>query len=257
MQKVRQVLDRLGPGRLLDIFIFVLNLAFMPRLADWFQNVIERTSAGDEVASRQLFAIGASLLFLAPAGATLKRWHAWQRRRPGLSDPMASCLFNPIFYLCLMFVVFAAVQAYVFQEVYGKSEPSGDVFMGSICGGIMVCIVHTWLVYRYFAKPEKPPRAAFLRSDVSGRIGDVLIWANATIFQLFWNVLVQAGFPRVGSVGEALARVPLLAFIALLLYFPPRIFYLSQERRASDWLWMLLANAPTILRFVIGVSEGP
>jgi hypothetical protein len=197
------------------------------------------------------------LLVLAPAGATLKRWHVYQRKNDGQSDPTGSCLFNPIFYLCLMFVVYAAVQAYIFQRMYGHSEPDGDVFMGSICGGILVCIVHTWLVYRYFSPPSKPPRLAFLRNPISGRIGDVLIFAKATIFQLFWNLFVDIGFPRVSSVGEALSRVPILIFMALLLYFPPRIFYLARDRKSSDWLWMLFANLPTILRFVIGVSGRP
>jgi hypothetical protein len=150
-------------------------------------------------------------------------------------------------------VVYAAVQAYIFQRMYGRAEPNGDVFLGSICGGILVCIVHTWLVYRYFSAPKSPPRLAFLRNPISGRVGDVLIFANATLFQMFWNLFVDIGFPRVSSFGEALARVPILIFMALLLYLPPRIFYLAQDRKASAWLWMLFANIPSILRFVVGV----
>ncbi|MBC8064944.1 MAG: hypothetical protein H7Y17_08950 [Chlorobia bacterium] len=255
MKKAWQWLKESGPGRWLDLFIFALNLFLLPMLAGWFNHIIQRASAGDEAAARWLFSIGIALLVLAPAGATLKRWHAHQRKNDGLSDPMGSCLFNPIFYLCLMFVVYAAVQAYIFQEVYGRREPTAEVFMGSLCGGITVCIIHTWLVYRYFSKPKEPPRSAFLRGPVSSRLGDGLIWANALLFQMFWNLFVDIGFPRVGSVGEALARVPLLAFMALLLYFPPRIFYLAQDRKTSAWLWMLFANLPTILRFVIGVGK--
>lgn len=223
-------------------------------LATWFSQIIKRTSAGDTQAANWLFGIGVALLVLAPAGATFKRWHAHQRQDQGLSDPMASCLFNPIFYFCLIIIVYAAVQAYIFQLIYGRSEPSGDVFIGSLCGGITVCIVHTWLVYRYFSKPTNPPRIAFLRSPASKWLGDGLIFANATLFQLFWNVLVDIGFPRVSSFGEAMLRVPLLLFMALLLYFPPRIFYLAQDRKAGAWLSMLIANAPTIFRFVIGVK---
>lgn len=254
VKKVWQWITQNGPGRGLDIFIFILNLFFLPKLAEWFLQVIKRTSAGDENAAKWLFAIGVALLVLAPAGATLKRWHAHQRQEQGLSDPMASCLFNPIFYFCLIIIVYSAVQAYIFQEIYGRGEPGGDVFMGSLCGGITVCIVHTWLVYRYFSKPKAPPKTAFLRSSASKWIGDGLIFANATLFQLFWNLFVDIGFPRVGSASEAAARVPLLIFMALLLYFPPRIFYLAQDRKAGAWLSMLIANAPTIFRFVIGVK---
>lgn len=254
MKKAWEWLKDSGPGRWLDVFIFILNLFLMPMLTGWFNGVIKSASAGDQGAANWLFAIGASLLVLAPAGATLKRWHAHQPRKERMGDPTEGCLFNPIFYLCLMFVVYAAVQAYLFERIYGRAEPNGDVFVISILGGIMVCIIHTWLVYRYFSTPAKPPRSKFLRNPLSGRIGDGLIFANATLFQLFWNLFVDIGFPRVSSVGEALVRLPILIFMALLLYFPPRIFYLAQDRKASAWLWMLFANLPTIARFVIGVS---
>ena len=253
MKKFWQWLQDSGPGRWLDIFIFALNWFLLPMLATWFNGIVHRASAGDEAAARWLFVIGVALLVLAPAGATLKRWHVYQRKQDGLGDPTASCLFSPIFYICLMFVVYAAVHAYIFQAVYGSNEPPGGVFVGSIFGGMAICIVHTWLVYRYFSKPKEPPHSAFLRNPLSGKIGDVLIWTNATLFQMFWNLFVNLGFPRASSVGEAFARVPILIFVALLLYFPPRIFYLARDRRASDWLWMLFANLPTILRFVIGV----
>lgn len=242
-----------NPGRLLDLFIFLLNLFLLPRLATWFNQTIRLASSGDEIAGKWLFSIGVSLLVLAPAGATLKRWHAHQKEDNKFSDSMG-CLFNPVFYLCLMFLVYAAVQAYIFERLYGRSEPTAEFFMGSLCGGITVCIVHTWLVYRYFSKPETPPRLGFLRSPASKWIGDGLIFANATLFQMFWNLFIDIGFPRAASVGEALLRIPLLIFLALLIYLPPRIFYLAQDRKASAWLSMLLANVPSILRIVVGVK---
>ena len=256
MKRLWQKLVQGGPGRLLDLFIFILNIILMPSLAVWFNGVVKRAAAGDEGAMRWLFAIGVALLVLAPAGATLKRWHAHHNAKGELGDPTDGCLFNPIFYLCLMLVVYAAVQAYIFQRVYGRSEPDGGVFVGSICGGMLFCIAHTWLVYRYFSKPNAPPRSEFLRSRLSRWLGDGLIYANAVLFQMFWNLFVDIGFPRVSGVGEALARVPLLAFMALLLYFPPRIFYLARDRGAGAWLSMLVANLPTIVRFVIGVGPG-
>lgn len=257
MKKVWQFLTGGGLGRQLDIFIFILNLFVLPRLAAWFNQMIRQAGAGDETAEKWLLAIGVALLVLAPAGATLKRWHAHQRKGQTLADPSSSCLFSPIFYLCLMFVVFAAVQAYIFQRVYGREEPTAEIFMGSICGGITVCIVHTWLVYRYFSKPAGPPRSAFLRSAASAKLGDVLIFANATLFGMFWNLLVDIGFPQVSSFAEVLLRVPLLIFLALLLYFPPRMFYLAYDgMKGTVWLSMLIANLPSILRFVIGVETG-
>ena len=43
--------------------------------------------------------------------------------------------------------------------------------------------------------------------------------------------------------------------IALIVYFPPRIFYLAEDaKRPRVWLTMLLANLPVIYRVVIGHS---
>ena len=47
-----------------------------------------------------------------------------------------------------------------------------------------------------------------------------------------------------------------LCFIALLIYFPPRMFYLAEDiNRGRTWLTMLLANSPVIVRVLIGTNE--
>jgi hypothetical protein len=46
-----------------------------------------------------------------------------------------------------------------------------------------------------------------------------------------------------------------LCFIALLVYFPPRMFYLAEDvDRPRTWLTMLLANSPVILRVLFGIG---
>jgi hypothetical protein len=41
----------------------------------------------------------------------------------------------------------------------------------------------------------------------------------------------------------------------MLVYLPPRIFYLVEDiNRPGAWLTMLLANSPTILRVLFGID---
>jgi hypothetical protein len=69
------------------------------------------------------------------------------------------------------------------------------------------------------------------------------------LFQLIWNLLSLAGVGPPSGVGDAVARLLVLVFLALLLYFPPRMFYLAEDAgRGRTWLMILLANAPVIAR---------
>ena len=50
-------------------------------------------------------------------------------------------------------------------------------------------------------------------------------------------------------------RLSMFAFISLLIYFPPRLFYLAEDgRRPLVWLTMLLANIPVLLRIIFVAS---
>lgn len=248
-------------GMLLDLFVFVLQLAAMSALSHGFVLLIQKSSAGNQAATLALFAMGVAMFVLAPVGATLKRWHLHQRlatRSGGLdADPMGSCLFNPIFYFCLTAVIFAAINAFVLQTVYGKQEPPGGVFVGSIFGGIALMIAHTALVYRYFAPPKKAPRSAFLRSPASGLIGDACLFLNMVLFQLLWGLLGTVEAPRPAGIFDVVFRVLILLFLALLIYFPPRMFYLAEDiGRKRTWVTILLANSPVLARFLLGTAGG-
>jgi hypothetical protein len=50
-------------------------------------------------------------------------------------------------------------------------------------------------------------------------------------------------------------RLFFLCFIALLVYFPPRMFYLAEDiNHPRTWMTMLLANSPVILRVLLGTD---
>jgi len=242
-------------GLQLDIVVFLMNLLGMKIIMREFGNLFGRAAADDPVAMATLFGFGVALLVLAPIGATLMRWHYHQRRGARAAEEQleTGCLFSPIFYFCLTAVIFAAVNAYLLQQLYGSREPDETVFVSSILIGMVLMVLHTWLVYRFFSPPSRPPRSAFLRSEASAHIGDACLFANMLLFQVIWNAFSFAGIGAPSGVVEAVGRLLVFCFLALLLYFPPRMFYLADDiGRPRTWLTMLLANSPVLARLVLG-----
>ena len=96
----------------------------------------------------------------------------------------------------------------------------------------------------------------FLRSPQSELLGDVCLFLNMLLFQCAWNLLTFAGLGRVSGVFEFFGRLFVLLFLALLIYFPPRMFYLAEDiNKRRTWLTMLLANSPVIFQVLIGTSS--
>ena len=239
---------------LLDAVVFLLNVLAAFVLAAPFERMIRGAVADDQAAMRWMFAFSVALFVLAPAGATLKRWHFHRRRTEAAPpSPATGCLFNPIVYFCLVTVIFAMVNAFVMQRLYGNREPSGAVFVSGVLLGIALIIVHMVLVFRYFSRPRQPPRWAFMRSATAETLGDACLFANMLLFQLVWNALSFAGVGRPGGLVDIVGRLLLFEFLALLLYFPPRMFYLAADiNKRGTWLMIALANVPVVARLVLG-----
>jgi hypothetical protein len=69
-------------------------------------------------------------------------------------------------------------------------------------------------------------------------------------------MMTFAGLGHPTGLLEFAGRLFFLCFIALLIYFPPRMFYLAEDiNRPRTWLMMLLANSPVIIRVLIGSSS--
>jgi hypothetical protein len=202
---------------------------------------------------------------LPAAGAVLKRWHFHQRlKASGKSveaqeTKLAGCLFNPLFYFCLNLVLTSAILASLSQFLFGRRGiNSGAVFVPLVFLGLNLTVVQTYLIYRYFIPPKQPPQSPFLRSRQSEALGDICLFVNMMLFQVFWNMLTFAGLGHPTGLLEFCGRLFLLCFIALLIYFPPRMFYLAEDiHRPRTWLTMLLANSPVIVRVLIGTSSNP
>jgi hypothetical protein len=252
---------RTNRGLLLDIIVFILNIFLMRLLSRQFIDLFNQVSPENPLAELTLGLTFAAMWILPAAGAVLKRWHFHQRRDALTLDAMESgvggCLFNPIFYFCLNLVISSAVLASLGDFVFGsRGLDSAAIFVPMIFAILILTIVQTFLIYRYFSPPKKPPKWDLLRTPQSETLGDICLFLNMILFQVFWNLLTFADLGHPSGVVEFLGRLFFLCFIALLIYFPPRMFYLAEDiHRRRTWLTMLLANSPVIIRVLIGTSS--
>ncbi len=252
-------------GLLLDIVVFVLNLFLMQWLTGYAIEIFEVANAGNALAQFLLLLACVAMWVLPAAGATLKRWHAHQRLKAGGQNAdfdeqfsgLAGCLFNPLFYFCLNLVLVSAILTGLGQFLFGRRLlENGAIFVPLIIAGLICTIGQTYLIYRYFSTPKKPPKSEFLRQPQSELLGDVCIFVNMVLFQIVWNLLNFAGLGRPSGAVEFFGRLFFFCFLALLIYFPPRMFYLAEDiHRGRTWITMLLANSPVIVRLLIGTKE--
>lgn len=257
---LRGLFDKANRGLLLDIVVFIANIFLMRVLTRQFIELFSQVDAEDPTAKLSLGLTFAAMWLLPAAGAVLKRWHFHQRRNAltlDSSTSLAGCLFNPLFYFCLNLVISAAVMASLGDFFLGRRGLENNIIMVPMIFAIMILtIVQTILIYRYFSPPKKPPRFDFLRTPQSELLGDVCLFLNMILFQVFWNMMTFAGLGHPSSVLEFFGRLFLLCFIALLIYFPPRMFYLAEDiNRPRTWVTMLLANSPVIVRVLIGTGS--
>lgn len=254
------ILAKQNRGLLLDVFVFVLNIFLMQRLTRSFIDLFSLVSAEEPLAQVALSLFCVGMYVLPVAGSILLRWHFHQRlKQEGktLDETPIGCLFNPIFYFCLNIVIMSAIiSGFGLVLIGDRLMDDGSIFLPLIFGGMFLTIVQTYLIFRYFSEPKKPPRVEFLRRPESEMLGDVCVFTNMVLFQVAWNLLTFAPFGRPSGPAEFIGRLFFLCFIALLVYFPPRMFYLAEDiDRGRTWLMMLLANSPVIVRLLIGTNQ--
>ena len=262
-RQTTNILAKTNRGMLLDIVIFVANLLLMRKLTRLFIEVFGQVSAENPLAKLILGFVCLAMFILPALGAVLKRWHFHQRLKAegktveSDNTVLSGCLFNPLFYFCLNLVIMSAIITGLGEQLFGKNLlNNGPVFITSIFIGLGVTIVQTFLIYQYFSPPKNPPKQEFLREPQSETLGDICIFLNMIFFQVAWNLLTFAPLGRVSSFTDFAGRLFFLSFVALLIYFPPRIFYLAEDiNRPRTWLTMLLANSPVIVRILFGTSS--
>jgi hypothetical protein len=257
-----KILAKENRGLLLDVVVFVLNIFLMQRLTSYVIELFSLVSA-EEPLAQFIISVGALSMWVLPAaGAVMKRWHFHERlkrerRKFDWDEGAAGCLFNPLIYFCMNLVLVSAIIAGLGQFLFGRRAiNSAAFFVPTIFLGLSATILQTYLIYRYFSPPKKPPKSEFLRHPESEMLGDVCIFVNMILYQVLWNLLTFAPLGRPSGPGEFIGRLLVLCFIALLIYFPPRMFYLAEDiHRRRTWLTMLLANSPVIIRVLIGANQ--
>jgi len=246
-------------GLLLDIFVFVFNLVLVRLLMVRFVAMPRAAEDGDTTSEWILFLFVLGIFLLPPIGATLKRWQYYQRRgdEKGLLDnDLAGCLFGPIPYFIVTVLIFVVIQTFLLQYFYPNQEDEGTPMIIGTLLNLPVSIINTWLVYRFFSKPKKEPLFSFLKTPQAGLLGDVCIFLNMIFYQLIWNLLAIGWFPRPADLTELFGRSLLLLVLSLLIYFPPRMFYLADDiGKRRTWLMILLANLPLIIRVLVGTTK--
>jgi hypothetical protein len=256
-----RLLAKQNRGLLLDILVFVANVLVMRLLSGMVIELFGRVSA-EQPAAKLLLGLMFLAMWILPAlGAVLKRWHFHRRlkaegRTVNADGNLAGCLFNPIFYFCLNLVITSAVLTGLGDALFGKALlNNGPLFISLVIAGLILTIFQTFLIYQYFSAPKQPPRSKFLRDPRSEALGDLCIFLNMMLFQVMWNLLTFAPLGSPSSVLEFGGRLFFLCFIALLVYFPPRMFYLAEDiNHPRTWATMLLANSPVILRVLLGTD---
>ena len=249
-------------GLLLDVVVFVLNIFLMRWLTGYFLDLMQLASAEERLAQFILSSMCLCMWVLPAAGAVLKRRHFHRRMQEEgktvkWDSNLAGCFFNPIFYFCLNLVLLSAILAGLGDFLFGRRLlNNGAIFVPIIFLGLICTIVQTFLIYRYFSAPKKPSRFEFLLHPESEVLGDICIFVNMILFQVIWNTLTFAPLGRPSGLAEFLGRLFVLCFLAMLIYFPPRMFYLVEDiNRRRTWATMLLANSPVIVRVLIGTKE--
>jgi len=242
-------------GLLLDLFVFAVNTFLMGVLVQQFYEIIVSAKQGDESAVFVIFLYFFAMLVLAPTGAFLKRWHHSEQRTSANSDWVEmgnGCLFNPLIYFGLIAVLSGAVGALFFHFIFGGATPPAAAQTVLVVVGLALAVVHTVFVYRYFSPPSRVPRTEFMRGPMSDLAGDICIFLNMLLYQVLWNMLAL-GFERPKSGADIFTDLLALGVGSLLIYFPPRIFYLAEDiRRPRTWFFIVLANLPVIYRAIFG-----
>jgi hypothetical protein len=239
-------------GILLDLTVFVLNLVLVRLLARQLLGFGRAAITGDTRAEWVLGAYFLALFVLPAAGAVLTRWHFHQRRGPRSAEAGVDawgCVLNPAFYFAVSVTVLMAAGVLIAQRLFGEDfADRAGVFLPLMFGVLVLAIVQTVLVFRYFEAPRAPPRGAFWRDGRSALLGDACIFLNMILFQVMWNVALAGRFNRVTDFEDFAGRIFFLWFLSILMYFPPRIFYLAEDlHRRTSWLTMLLATSPVVL----------
>ncbi len=243
----KKIFEPQNRGILLDAIVFVINTLLMTILARLFNNMVREVKADNTAMTMvTLFCLGLSVL--SPVGAILKRRGAHQRN-PELSADAVGCFWLPYLLSQVMFLIFAGMMfAELTQRISGDENAASGLFAPLFLGIPLLAIINTLIFFFYFLKPKRAPVFKFLESPQAELLGDICLFLNLIGYQVLWLYLMSE-LPK--DYSGIFDRLFMFAFTAVLIYLPPRLFYLLEDNRPHVWLMMMLANSPIILRLLL------
>lgn len=261
MIEFKKIFEHRNRGILLDVVVFIVNLILIRLLARLSTNLVKEaeTNVSAEIAVGLFFA---GLLFLQSLVPILKRWSFHQRDKSFDTDKPQNKLAGAFLYIyqffyfaILVIVAMAAVSLLLDAAGIHLSDGMGLFALGALA----LAAVDTKIMLNYFRPPMKEPHWKFLITPRAEMLGDICLFLNVICFQIVWCVYTESAqfweqFYSVthiksgNSLTAVMERLWIFTVIALLIYFPPRIFYLViDQHRKTTWLTMLLANLPVVL----------
>lgn len=271
MIKFKQLFAYRNRGLLLDIAVFLCQLLLLRVLTNLSLSFVRQ--AQQSVFAKFAIGIFLILLFLLqPLGPILKRWSFHQQFPTFEKDTGAlTSLFLSLykfFYIAAMAIMIYLAYSYFSEALQSNSDAtpiSAEALEKLVVAlAIVFPIISGVLVFRYFSKPEREAFWKFLMTPQAGLLGDFCMFVNVICFQIlfsvyfssphFWSALHKISRLASSQLEGLSGRVYLATIAALIVYLPPRIFYLvapaSLKRRLLVSLSMLLANLPLIFSIV-------
>jgi hypothetical protein len=271
MIEFRQILQYRNRGLLLDIAVFLCQLILIRVLTNLSLNFVRQ--AQQSVLAKTAIGIFLIALFLLqPLGPVLKRW-SFHKHFPTFEKDLGALIslflsFYKFFYIGSMAIMIYLAYSY-FAEAFGSVSENATLIAPDslekivVAAAIVLPIIGGVFVFRYFRKPEREPGLKFLMTPQAEVLGDLCMFLNIICFQIlfsvyfssphFWNAMHKTTRLASGQLDRLSGRLYLAAIAAMIVYIPPRIFYLvptSLPRRLLTWLFMLLANLPLIFSIV-------
>jgi hypothetical protein len=255
---LKKLFEHANRGILLDVVVFLLNVVLMTILSRQLANLFLEAKS-DTVAKLAVAGFCIGLAFLQPVGAILKRRRAHERK-PDLNHVPFGRLFVPAYFLTqLLFLIGASGQIVDLLSAKLQTSQSANyfglppwLFTLLFLGVPTLAVLNTFVFYLYFQKPDHKLLVKFLDKPQSESFGDLCLFLNMIGYQAFWGLLMADlphDYPSLGG------RLYMFAFAAVLIYFPPRLFYLAEDgKRPLVWATMLLANSPVLLRILFVAS---
>ena len=266
--KSRQLFAYRNRGLLLDLTIFLFQLLLLRTLTNLsldFVHQAQENSFAETIIGLFLVA----LFFLQVLGPILRRW-SFHQHFPSFEEKVGALTglflsFYRFFYIGSMAIMIYLAYTYFAGAFRLNDSPSSETLEQIVVAAALVLpIVSSIFVFKFFVKPKREPRWKFLMTPQAEALGDLCMFFNVVCFQIlfsvylssshFWNALHKTTRLASGTLDSISGRLYIAAIAALIVYLPPRIFYLvppaSIQRRLLTWLLMFLANLPLILSIV-------